>query len=66
MSLYDALIHWSRSNELPKGFDLPTKRQMIDRQLSKLTKVALEHTPRQREALRLQQAARRRAAKAKS
>jgi hypothetical protein len=63
MSLYDALKHWLRSNTSPPGFDLPTKYEMVDRQVSQQERLPVIHTPEQRERLRLNQAARRRTTK---
>jgi hypothetical protein len=66
MSLYDALKHWLRNNQLPADIDLPTKREMIDREVADASPRPIRHTAEQREKLRLNQAARRRAAKADS
>jgi hypothetical protein len=63
MGLYNALNHWLKTNELPPGLDLPSKQSMIDRKLAESKSLTIVHSPEQRERLRLQQAARRRAQK---
>lgn len=40
--LYLRLQNWLRDNELPEGFDLPTKKQKIDAQVAALSDVDLE------------------------
>ena len=65
MGLYDSLKHWLRDNVIPDDIDLPTKSEMIDRELEKTNRLSIEHSPEQKEKLRLREAARRRAAKRK-
>jgi hypothetical protein len=60
MTLYDALKHWLREHQMPRGFDLPTKSELIDRTLARNNRLSIEHTPEQKEKLRLREAARRR------
>lgn len=62
MTLYDALNHWLKSNELPSEIDLPTKTELIDRKIAQagLGSISFSSQP---EKLRLYRAARRRAAK---
>jgi hypothetical protein len=63
MTLYQALKHYLNKNKMPEDFDLPTKREMTDRELAGAKSLSIIHSPEQRERLRLQQAARRRAQK---
>jgi hypothetical protein len=63
MSLYQALKHWLRKNEMPPDVDLPSKQEMTDRKLADLESLAVSHSPEQRELMRLKDAARRRAHK---
>jgi hypothetical protein len=65
-SLYDSLNYWLQKNQLPEGFDLPTKQEMIDRTISETGTLPIVHSPEQRERLRLNQAARRRALRQRS
>jgi hypothetical protein len=64
--LYDSLNYWLQKNQAPDGFDLPTKQQMIDRTISEAGTLPIVHSPAQRERLRLNQAARRRALRKRS
>lgn len=67
-SLYMALHKWLQSNDMPADFDLPTQKQMNDRQLSEMWPSpdaarpgrAAPLSPDDRERSRLYQAARRR------
>lgn len=63
ISLYEALKRWVRTNGPVPNFDLPTKKEMIDRRISEGTEFKIVYSPEQREKLRLYQALRRRSAK---
>jgi hypothetical protein len=63
MSLYQALKHWLKKNDMPPDVDLPTKRAMTDRELADAKSLSISHSPEQRQLLRLKEAARRRAHK---
>jgi hypothetical protein len=63
MSLYEALKHWLKTNQLPNSIDLPTKKEMNDRQIAATRQLNVQYSPEQREKLRLYRAARRRATK---
>jgi hypothetical protein len=65
MGLYDSLKHWLREHKMPADIDLPTKSSMIDRELAKAERLSIEHSPEQRQKLRLREAARRRTTKEK-
>jgi hypothetical protein len=63
MTLYEALNRWLRSHELPADFNLPTRAETMEKQLSQAEDLSFTFTPEQREKLRLYNAARRRARK---
>jgi hypothetical protein len=59
-SLYEALKRWLKTNEWPADVDLPTKKELIDRRVAEAQDLSIEHSPEQRERLRLYHATRRR------
>jgi hypothetical protein len=61
-NLYAALTNWiSQNGKLPEDIELPTKKEMNDRRLEEIGYRSKGPSSEQREALRLYQAARRRA-----
>jgi hypothetical protein len=61
ISLYEALKRWLKENEMPEDVDLPTKKEMIDRELAGGSDFKIVYSPEQRRKLSLYRAARRRA-----